>query len=592
MTLPRGAGRALYTGNGQAVEFPFLFKVWEEEQLSVLITSPGGVTSSASGWTATLDEDGGTVRYLHEGAPLPEGWKLAIVRDMPFVQEVDLVTGTRFDPEVIETALDMAAAERQQLLERLARAVVVDPTDERGPEALMGEIRSARDTAVTSASDAAESATEAAEAAFAAAGSAAHATEQREAACRCAQVAEDAAHAAQESADIAKNKEVLPPTDTRRGGIRVGAGLHLEEGGDGEADILAADTATPEKGGIVQPDGATTTVDGDGLLSALGGNLVCNDEVWLTESGTFAAQVTGWHEALLIDGGWGGGVELCATHVYLGGGRSGARASGLVYLTRGQEVPVTIGAAGQGCPPGSTRVAPGDTSFGALTVEALGGASGDTGSEQGYPLNSMYYTLAARGGSDGGYGAGGYAVYRPGGVYEARDGRQGAIRLRFWNPAKAAGPAAAPGLLRAGRAAAAPATVNLYDPATGLGSVWREEDAGARLACGFVTEEAWLEMCARKAAEERAAWLASPVTVADRFSLLRAARDGRLAASDYLVAPDYPLTEEERATVTAYRQALRDLPAQTDAPWDGGGEETPWPEPPATGADKEAAPCA
>ncbi|MDY0204729.1 MAG: phage tail assembly chaperone [Desulfovibrio desulfuricans] len=31
-------------------------------------------------------------------------------------------------------------------------------------------------------------------------------------------------------------------------------------------------------------------------------------------------------------------------------------------------------------------------------------------------------------------------------------------------------------------------------------------------------------------------------------------------------------------TIKAYRQFLRDLPAQEGAPWDGGGELTPWPE--------------
>ena len=88
-------------------------------------------------------------------------------------------------------------------------------------------------------------------------------------------------------------------------------------------------------------------------------------------------------------------------------------------------------------------------------------------------------------------------------------------------------------------------------------------------------------MCAARAVEERAAWLASPDTEAERFTLLRAAREAKLAATDYLVAPDYPLTEEERAAVIAWRQALRDLPAQDGAPWDGGGEATPWPARPA-----------
>lgn len=66
-------------------------------------------------------------------------------------------------------------------------------------------------------------------------------------------------------------------------------------------------------------------------------------------------------------------------------------------------------------------------------------------------------------------------------------------------------------------------------------------------------------------------------TVPELFASLRAERDRRIAATDYLVMPDYPLTEEAKATVSTYRQALRDLPQQAGAPWDGGGDLTPWP---------------
>ena len=61
------------------------------------------------------------------------------------------------------------------------------------------------------------------------------------------------------------------------------------------------------------------------------------------------------------------------------------------------------------------------------------------------------------------------------------------------------------------------------------------------------------------------------------FARLRWERDRRSAATDYLIMPDYPLPEDSRAAVQSYRQALRDLPTQEGAPWDGGGEATPWP---------------
>lgn len=133
MTMPYSPGRALFEGNGTATDFPFSFKVWGTEQLTVTLTGPDGNSRPASGWTARLNDDGGSVTYLHEGAPLPAGWKLAITRNMPFEQQIDLVSGTRFDAEVIETGLDRATAERQQLLEQLQRAVILPPTSDETP---------------------------------------------------------------------------------------------------------------------------------------------------------------------------------------------------------------------------------------------------------------------------------------------------------------------------------------------------------------------------------------------------------------------------------------------------------------------------
>ena len=651
MTMPRGVSRALYSGNGQAVDFPFLFKVFEEDQLSVLVTSPEGVTTEAAGWSAQLDDGGGTLTYLHNGAPLPEGWKLAIVRDMPFVQEVDLITGTRFDPEVIETALDVATAERQQLLERLARAVVVEPTDEAGPEALLADIRDARTSAAASATSAQANANAAAESARSAARSAAIATEEREAACICAGEAKDArdaaiaqteaantlmeAELAKVNAIVAANRTdqqaavtaarqwaekapdtpvdydedgnprysarhwaenaqkiaIEPPTAERRGSIRVGAGLHLETGENGEKDVLA-----------VSPDGVTTTVDEAGLLSALGGNLLLNSEEWITESGIFTARVTGWHSILAIDGGNGAYTHSSMEQTV--GGASGAYKFANVYLEAGQELAVTIGAPGIGVEK-STSLDPEQTHGGKTTVDGVDFSRWEKCNFPGIILSratgghQVVVCGSGLGGAQGGtrgnwYGSGGGAMIQPA-ASTAYKGSQGVVVFRYHDPAKAAGRLPEPALLSARRmaprAAAVPVTVNLYDPETGQGSVWREKDAPAKLAEGLITEEAWQEMCAARAAEEYAAWLASPETEAERFELLRMARDAKLAATDYLVAPDYPLTNEQRAAVTAYRQALRDLPAQEGAPWDAGGPATPWPAQ-ATCCGKAPACCA
>lgn len=69
-----------------------------------------------------------------------------------------------------------------------------------------------------------------------------------------------------------------------------------------------------------------------------------------------------------------------------------------------------------------------------------------------------------------------------------------------------------------------------------------------------------------------------PASTDELFLQLRRSRNARLASSDYLLISDYPLPAESRNAVLAYRKALRGLPAQPGAPWDGGGEATPWPE--------------
>ena len=71
-------------------------------------------------------------------------------------------------------------------------------------------------------------------------------------------------------------------------------------------------------------------------------------------------------------------------------------------------------------------------------------------------------------------------------------------------------------------------------------------------------------------------------TTEQLFVALRTARDARLARTDKMLLPDYPINAERLTQIKTYRAALRDLPDQPGAPWDGGGTETPWPELPKT----------
>jgi len=46
----------------------------------------------------------------------------------------------------------------------------------------------------------------------------------------------------------------------------------------------------------------------------------------------------------------------------------------------------------------------------------------------------------------------------------------------------------------------------------------------------------------------------------------RGKRNALIAETDYMAMPDYPLDDEKKAAVLAYRQALRDVPEQAGFP--------------------------
>ena len=55
-------------------------------------------------------------------------------------------------------------------------------------------------------------------------------------------------------------------------------------------------------------------------------------------------------------------------------------------------------------------------------------------------------------------------------------------------------------------------------------------------------------------------------TDAEVASEAREKRNQLIAETDYMAMPDYPLDEERKAAVLAYRQALRDVPEQEGFP--------------------------
>ena len=87
--------------------------------------------------------------------------------------------------------------------------------------------------------------------------------------------------------------------------------------------------------------------------------------------------------------------------------------------------------------------------------------------------------------------------------------------------------------------------------------------------------EAWEKEKARldAEAEKRVEEAKSPERLAEA---IRQERNVRIAATDYLMLPDYPLTETERAAWEHYRAALRGITELEGFPWED-LDSVPWP---------------
>ena len=98
---------------------------------------------------------------------------------------------------------------------------------------------------------------------------------------------------------------------------------------------------------------------------------------------------------------------------------------------------------------------------------------------------------------------------------------------------------------------------------------------------GYVLrDETYLAQKQEEADARYAEWIVNPETEQDRFDMLNQGCAQRLSATDRYMTPDYPISDESKEALFAYRKALRELNHQEGAPWDGGGSLTPWPEMP------------
>ena len=132
MSVNSKISRVVYQGDGKTRTFDFPFRIWKPEQARVLVsdtlTEDRDATANV---TIRIDENGGSATFA---TPPSAGARIAILREMSFLQEDEYTRGARFDPFEVEDRLDQDCAERQQLLEALSRAVKMPATSETTPE--------------------------------------------------------------------------------------------------------------------------------------------------------------------------------------------------------------------------------------------------------------------------------------------------------------------------------------------------------------------------------------------------------------------------------------------------------------------------
>jgi hypothetical protein len=260
----------LYAGNGVQKDFTFAFKLLKAEDAEVHIALAGesDTVLGARDFVCTLNSDqdvnpGGKITL---NAPLPEGATLVVISGEAYVQPTVFTNRGAFFPTVLNDSLDRLTILCQQLLEKVERAIVTDPTDSMTPQELKNKLLDAANDATVIAKGYAE----------AAAASAAEAKQSRDDILEHQQEIVDAVTAEGDK----QNQRIITEGDTQIGRIKAETDNTLIANGMGCAErfwTLSADT--PAGTDITIPSGIKYLVNRhhlrvawNGLVLAIGQN--------------------------------------------------------------------------------------------------------------------------------------------------------------------------------------------------------------------------------------------------------------------------------------------------------------------------------
>jgi hypothetical protein len=131
MTVSSSTSRVSYNGNGSTTVFAYTFKVFDQDDLTVIIRSANGtetVKTITTHYTVSGvgSAGGGNVTMLTAPA---SGETIVILREQDLIQEFDLVPNDPFPAQLMEDALDKLTFMVQQHSEELDRAIKASRTN-------------------------------------------------------------------------------------------------------------------------------------------------------------------------------------------------------------------------------------------------------------------------------------------------------------------------------------------------------------------------------------------------------------------------------------------------------------------------------
>ena len=131
MTVSSSTNRVSYAGNGSTTVFPYTYKIFDQDDLTVILRAANGtetVQTITSQYTVSGvgNAGGGNVTMLTAPA---SGATLVILREQDLIQELDIVPNDPFPADSLEGALDKLTFMVQQHEETLGRTIKASRTN-------------------------------------------------------------------------------------------------------------------------------------------------------------------------------------------------------------------------------------------------------------------------------------------------------------------------------------------------------------------------------------------------------------------------------------------------------------------------------